>query len=158
MKMKGRFINVFLLMFVFYFVGCGGSPKEEISQHRVGEKILMDQIAFTVTAVSRHPQPSSEFSGPDSQEQLVVDIMVMNEGKHPTVFKLEEISLKDTNGKIYQGTPAGGPGNLLSTGRFLAMGDKIVGSLLYQINPSTKGLVLKYECKKLKKTCLIPLS
>ncbi len=157
MKINHFFLNTFLLICTLYVMGCGGSPKEKISQHRVGEKILMDDIAFTVTAVSRHPQPSSEFSGPGGQEQLVIDIAVINEGKHPAVFKLEEISLKDANGKVYQGTPAGGPGSLLSTGRFLAMGDKIIGSLLYQISPGTKGLVLKYECKKLKKTCFIKL-
>jgi hypothetical protein len=133
--------------------GCGGS-KGSTSEHKVGEKVIVEKLSLTVDRVTRNlPQ------GTDTKtEALGVHLTISNEGKFPLSFKLEDLTLHDAQKKIYDGYPDGGPGSLLGTGRYLAMGDKITGTLIFQIPKGASGLVLRYEPKKLKKVFMIHLS
>lgn len=158
MKANHLFNKVFLFLFILGWAGCGGSSQKiEVSQHRLGEKVMAEKLSLTVNSVSRNVPAPPESSIPEGKEWIAVHITVVNEGKQALSFKLEELTLKDAQGKIYHGDPMGGPGNLLSTGRYLAMGDRVNGALLYEISQGAKGLVLQYEAKKLKKKFLIKL-
>lgn len=143
------------LVVVLGFLGCAGQLKEEVTQHRVGEKIMVEKLSLTVQSVVRNLTLPDE--GPAqaplvdaSRENIGVQILVMNEGKYSLSFKMEELVMKDSSGKSYSGYPQGGPGSLLSTGKFLAMGDKISGMLIYSIPKGAKGLKLVYKPVKLK--------
>jgi hypothetical protein len=120
----------------------------------VGEKVIVEKLSLTVDHVTRNLA-----QGIDAKtEALGVHLTIINEGKFPLSFKLEELTLHDAQNKIYDGYPDGGPGSLLGTGRYLAMGDKITGTLIFQIPKGVSGLVLRYEPKKLKQVFLIHIS
>lgn len=131
--------------------GCGS--KWSVSEHKVGEKITVEKLSLTVDQVSRNIPGETD----TQTETLGVHLTVINEAKYPISFKIEELVLQDAQGKTYQGYPQGGPGSLLSTGRYLAMGDRVNGILIFNVPKGVKGLVLRYEFQKLKRVFLIPL-
>src|SRR5574341_668239 len=117
----------------FQILGCSGSSGKNISEHKVGEKVMAEKISLIVDQVSRNLSEEAD----SKAEALGVHLTVANEGKFPISFKLEELTLQDATGKTYEGYPQGGTGSLLSTGRYLAMGDRITGILIFQIPKGT---------------------
>lgn len=153
--MKNNIWYAMRILVLLGLFGCGGQPKEEVTQYRVGEKIMVEKLSLTVQSVVRNlVLPNEGFSetplADSSKENIGVQLLVMNEGKYSLSFKMNELMIKDSSGKFYSGTPQGGPGNLLSTGRFLAMGDKISGMLIYTVPKGAKGLTLVYKPVKLR--------
>jgi hypothetical protein len=133
-------------------LGCGS--KIDVSHHKVGEKISVEKLSLTVDRISRN------ISGENNAqtETLGVHLTVVNKAKYPVSFKIEEFTLRDAQGKTYEGYPQGGPGSLLSTGRYLAMDDRINGILLFNVPKDAAGLVLCYAPEKIKKVFFISTS
>ena len=131
------------------FMGCTApSHPEELVDARVGEKMYVEKLSVTVTNITR-PIPNPADTVID-QDIILVALLVLNEGKHAFSFKMEELYLKNEKGDEVQGYPQGGPGSLLSTGRYLAMGDRITGTLSFSIPKGAGGYTLYYKPAKLR--------
>lgn len=137
------------------FSGCGSAPKEEVTHHRVGEKIQIEKLSLTINGIQRNIPIGTDEIAQAGRERIGVNILVVNEGKQALSFKIEELKVNDSKGRSYQGRPQT-IGSLLATGKYLAMGDRIPGVMIYDIPKGSTGLVLSYKPAKLKnKTYLI---
>lgn len=149
MKKNKLIPAVFFLVVNLFIFGCGGPAHKETVQHKVGEAFMSDKLSLSIDSVMRN-LPISADEMAVGKEDLGVHITIINKAKYSLSFKMENLVLKDAKGKNYAGYPQGGPGNMLSTGRHLAMGDRITGTLVYRIPLGSSGLRLVYESDKEK--------
>jgi len=149
MKRNSLLQMTFFLAGSLFILGCGGSGQKTTVEHKVGEAFLSDKLSLSIDSVTRN-LPRSPDNTAAGKEDIGVHITVINKAKYSLSFKMENLVLRDAKNKKYSGYPQGGPGSMLSTGRHLAMGDKITGTLIFSIPSGSSGLRMVYESDKEK--------
>ena len=149
MKRNSMLLANFVLGTSLSILGCGGSSQKTTVEHKVGEAFLSDKLSLSIDSINRNLPKSPEDTVP-GKEDIGAHITVINKAKYSLSFKMENLVLCDGKGIKYAGFPQGGRGSLLSTGRYLAMGDKITGTLIYTVPSGSSALRLVYESDKEK--------
>jgi len=110
----------------------------------VGQKMTSAGIGLSVLSAKRTSESGNQFIKPkQGNEYIVIEVVVENEGREKTPYNLMYFKAKDSDGFEYN-TALVPVDNLLKSGE-LAQGEKVRGTVWFEVPTTAKGLIVTYQ-------------
>lgn len=152
--MKALWIS-FLLVPVFLLNGCSKKQELKTQKHyfQIGQVVKMSRLEFTVTKIFSVELSKEQAQANPNTGKMLVQVFLKNISKKGIKINTSDMTLIDNNGKHYRGYPQ----NLQSqlNQKYFPMGDKIRGTLIYNVPKSVKIVSFQYNPSHIKQYAYI---
>jgi len=110
---------------------------------KVGDRLEANGIALTISKAERNNQIGQFQKAQAGNTFVIADVLIENVSADKADYNFFYFKAKDADGFEYQPTINTDPQSLKSGN--LAKGDKVRGSVAFEVKESAKGLVLEYK-------------
>jgi hypothetical protein len=128
-------------------LACSGFPtggNAAPATGNVGQRVVAGDIALTVDNVKRAKELSKTQKAPEGKEYLVAEVTIENSGASKLLYGPANFKVKDGKGVETTVELNNSASDALKDGS-LDKGDKIHGTVAFEMDPAATGLVLTFE-------------